>query len=257
MSLDPALIALANEMAQAAGSVIRRYFRTPVGVDTKADESPVTIADREAELAMRALLERQRPQDGVLGEEHGRERLEAEYVWVLDPIDGTKAFITGMPVFGTLIGLLHRGRPALGIIDQPISGERWLGLAGAVTTLNGQRLRTRPCPSLDKAFLYSTAPDMFKGDDAVAYERVRTRVRQPRFGGDCYAYGLVAMGFADLVIEASLQPYDYCAVIPVIEGAGGVMTDWQGKPLTIESDGRVVAAGDRAAHAAALQALAG
>jgi inositol-phosphate phosphatase/L-galactose 1-phosphate phosphatase/histidinol-phosphatase len=257
MPLDPALIALANEMAETAGSVIRRYFRTPVGVDTKADESPVTIADRETEAAMRTLLERRRPRDGILGEEHGRERLDAEFVWVLDPIDGTKAFITGMPVFGTLIGLLHRGKPVLGIIDQPIMRERWLGVAGTGTTLNGKAARVRPCPSLDKAFLYSTAPDMFKGDDAIAYERVKTKVRQPRFGGDCYAYGLVALGFADLVIESSLQPYDYCAVIPVIEGAGGVMTDWQGKALTIESDGRVVAAGDKAAHAAALKALAG
>ena len=257
MSLDPALIALANEMADAAGAVIRRYFRTPVGVDVKADDSPVTIADRETEAAMRALLARTRPQDGILGEEHGRERLDAEYLWVIDPIDGTKAFITGMPVFGTLIGLLHRGRPVLGVIDQPILGERWLGAAGAPTTMNGKAIRTRPCPSLDKAFLYSTAPDMFRGADAVAYERVRGKVRQPRFGGDCYAYGLLTMGFADLVIEASLQPYDYCAVIPVVEGAGGVMTDWQGKALTIESDGRVVAAGDRAAHAQALAALAG
>lgn len=257
MSLDPALIAIANEMAEAAGSVIRRYFRTPVSVDAKADESPVTIADREAELAMRVLLQQKRPQDGILGEEHGRERLDADYVWVLDPIDGTKAFITGMPVFGTLIGLLHRGRPVLGIIDQPILRERWVGIAGEATIMNGRPVRTRPCPSLDKAFLYSTAPDMFKGENAVAYERVRAQVRQPRFGGDCYAYGLVAMGFADLVIEASLQPYDYCAVIPVIEGAGGVMTDWQGGRLSIESDGRVVAAGDPLAHAAALKVLAG
>ena len=256
MSLDPALIALANEMVDVAGGVIRRYFRTPVGVDTKADESPVTIADRETEAAMRDLLAKRRPVDGIFGEEHGRERLDAEYVWVLDPIDGTKAFITGMPVFGILIGLLRRGRPVLGIIDQPITRERWLGVDGG-TTLNGAPVRVRPCPTLDKAFLYSTAPDMFRGDDAVAYERVREKVRQPRFGGDCYAYGLVALGFADLVIEASLQPYDWCAVVPVIEGAGGVMTDWQGKALSLESDGRVVAAGDRAAHAAALAALAG
>jgi inositol-phosphate phosphatase/L-galactose 1-phosphate phosphatase/histidinol-phosphatase len=257
MSLDPALITLAHDMADAAGTVIRRYFRTPVGVDTKSDESPVTIADRETEAAMRALLAQRRPQDGILGEEHGRERLDAEYLWVIDPIDGTRAFITGMPLFGVLIGLMHRGKPVLGIIDQPILRERWLGVAGQPTTMNGKTIKTRPCPSLDKAFLYSTAPDMFKGADAVAYERVRSKVRQPRFGGDCYAYGLLTMGFADLVIEASLQPYDYCAVIPVVEGAGGVMSDWQGKALTIESDGRVVAAGDRAAHEAALKALAG
>ncbi len=257
MSVDTSLISLAHELAEAAGQVVRRYFRTPVGVDVKPDQSPVTIADRETEAVMRDLLAKRRPQDGIYGEEHGQERTDAEYVWVLDPIDGTRAFITGMPIFGILIGLLHHGRPVLGIIDQPILRERWLGVSGQGTRFNGQPVRTRACPSIDKAFLYSTAPDMFKGEDAARYEQLRSKVRQPRFGGDCYAYGLVALGLADLVVEAELKPYDYCAVVPVIEGAGGTMTDWQGKALDLASDGRVVAAGDKAAHAQALGLLTG
>jgi histidinol phosphatase-like enzyme (inositol monophosphatase family) len=255
--MDQTLIALAHELADAAGQVVRRYFRTPVGVDVKPDQSPVTIADRETEAAMRDLIARRRPQDGIYGEEHGQERTDAEFVWVLDPIDGTRAFITGMPIFGVLIGLLRQGKPVLGIIDQPILKERWLGIQGQGTTLNGQALATRSCPALDKAFLYSTAPDMFKGADAASYARLRDTVRQPRFGGDCYAYGLLALGLADLVVEASLQPYDYCAVVPVVEGAGGVMTDWRGAPLGLHSDGRVAAAGDRACHAQALALLGG
>ncbi len=253
--MDRTLISLAHELADAAGQVVRRYFRTPVGVDVKPDQSPVTIADRETEAAMRELIARRRPQDGIYGEEHGQERTDAEFVWVLDPIDGTRAFITGMPIFGVLIGLLRRGRPVLGIIDQPILKERWLGIEGQGTTLNGQRLASRSCPTVDKAFLYSTAPDMFQGADAPRYDRLRKAVRQPRFGGDCYAYGLLALGLADLVVEASLQPYDYCAVVPVVEGAGGIMTDWQGKALGLGSDGRVVAAGDRACHAQTLALL--
>jgi inositol-phosphate phosphatase/L-galactose 1-phosphate phosphatase/histidinol-phosphatase len=255
--MDDSLIALAHELADAAGQVVRRYFRTPVGVDVKADQSPVTIADRETEAEMRELIGRRRPQDGIFGEEHGAERTDAEFVWVLDPIDGTRAFITGMPIFGILIGLLRQGRPVLGIIDQPILRERWLGVDGQGTRFNGQHVKARACPSVDKAFLYSTAPDMFKGQNEARYERLRSKVRQPRFGGDCYAYGLLALGLADLVVEAELQPYDYCAVVPVIEGAGGVMTDWQNRPLGLGSDGRVVAAGDRAAHAQALTLLDG
>ncbi|MEO8557694.1 MAG: histidinol-phosphatase [Rhodospirillales bacterium] len=257
MSIDASLSNLAHELAEAAGQVVRRYFRTPVGVDVKPDQSPVTIADRETEAVMRDLIGRRRPQDGIYGEEHGQERTDAEYVWVLDPIDGTRAFITGMPIFGILIGLLKRGRPVLGVIDQPILRERWLGIEGQGTRFNGRPVKTRACPSVDKAFLYSTAPDMFKGADAVIYEKLRSKVRQPRFGGDCYAYGLLALGLADLVVESSLQPYDYCAVVPVIEGAGGVMTDWRNQPLGLNSDGRVVAAGDRASHAEALSLLAG
>ena len=249
--------ALAEALADAAGAVIRRYFRQTIAVDDKSDASPVTIADREAEQAMRALIEARFPADGILGEEFGTVRADAEWIWVLDPIDGTKSFISGIPLFGTLVALLHRGRPVLGIIDQPISRERWRGVAGQVSTHNGTKIAARPCPDLAAATLFATSPDMFQGADAAAFARLKSRVKLTRHGGDCYAYGLVASGFIDCVVEASLKPYDYCAMVPIIEGAGGVFTDWQGKKLGLASDGRVIAAGDRDLHKAALATLAG
>lgn len=253
----PEMIALAERLADAAGEVSRRYFRRPVAVEAKGDASPVTIADREAEAAMRRLIAEAFPEHGILGEEHGPERLDAEWVWVLDPIDGTKAFITGKPSFGTLIGLMHRGRPVLGVIDQPITRERWLGAHGRATTLNGEVARVRPCARLDQAYLYSTTPDMFTGARAQAWHRLYGAVYQPRYGADCYAYGLLSLGLVDLVVECDLKPYDWCALVPVIEGAGGLLTDWNGKALTLDSDGCVIAAGDARAHAAAMEVLAG
>ncbi|HEX3501460.1 MAG TPA: histidinol-phosphatase [Stellaceae bacterium] len=255
--IDAARLTLAEALADAAGAVIRPYFRQKIAVDDKADASPVTIADREAEQAMRALIEARYPADGIFGEEFGTVRDGAEWVWVLDPIDGTKSFISGIPLFGTLVALLHHGRPVLGIIDQPISHERWRGVAGSPSTHNGNPIRTRPCPDLAAASLFATAPDMFRGADAAAFARLKAAVKLTRHGGDCYAYGLVASGFIDCVVEASLKPYDYCAMVPIIEGAGGVFTDWQGKPLGLRSDGRVLAAGDRRVHEAALSVLAG
>ena len=249
--------ALADDLADAAGAVIRRYFRQKIAVDDKADTSPVTVADREAETVMRALIEARFPADGIFGEEHGTARADAEWVWVLDPIDGTKSFISGIPLFGTLIALLHGGRPVLGIIDQPISRERWRGVAGQKSTHNGAAIRTRPCSDLAAATLFATSPDMFQGADAAGFARLKAGAKLTRHGGDCYAYGLVASGFIDCVVEAGLKPYDYCALVPVIEGAGGVMTDWQGQALGLASDGRVLAAGDRRVHAAALTRLAG
>jgi len=251
------LVALANSLADAARPIAARYFRTPVTVDDKADLSPVTIADREAETAMRSLLDKHMPRHGVFGEEHGALRTDAEYVWVLDPIDGTKAFITGLPIFGTLIALLHRGRPVLGIIDQPISRERWLGVSGQRTPLNGQPIKVRGCPSLDRAYMYSTAPQMFGGPTAARHQSLAEQVKLFRWGGDCYAYGLLAAGHVDLVVENQLKLYDYAALVAVIKGAGGLITDWQGRELDMNSDGSVLAAGDPATHRAARQILAG
>ncbi|MCA1940198.1 MAG: histidinol-phosphatase [Caenispirillum bisanense] len=251
------LLALANRLADTSGAVIRQYFRTPVAVDDKSDASPVTIADRGAEEAIRAVLAEVVPDHGIIGEEFGRANEGAELVWVLDPIDGTKAFISGKPSFGTLIALLKDGRPWLGVIDQPITGERWIGAAGHGTTLAGKALKTRPCTDLAQATLYATAPEMFKGDDWTAFQRLYQSVKLPRYGSDCYAYGLLALGFVDLVCEADLKVYDWAAVVPVIEQAGGIVTDWQGRPLTPDSDGHVLAAGDARLHAAALERLAG
>jgi histidinol phosphatase-like enzyme (inositol monophosphatase family) len=248
--------ALAHRLADRAGEIQRRYFRTPVSVETKPDDSPVTVADREAEAAMRDLIAAACPGHGILGEEHGRERLEAEFVWVLDPIDGTKSFITGRPLFGTLIALAHRGRPVLGLIDQTILQERWVGVAGESSAWNGRPIGVRACPRLEDAVLFATSPAMFRGrEEKEAFARLQERVRLPMFGGDCYAYGLLAMGFADLVVEAGLAAYDFMALVPVVEGAGGLLTDWRGRALDLGSSGQVVAAGDRRAHAAARDLL--
>jgi len=246
---------LAHELADVAGEVIRPYFRKPLAVDDKADLTPVTIADRAAEEAMRALIELRFPDHGIIGEEYGRVREDAEFVWTLDPIDGTKSFISGVPLFGTLIALTHGGRPLLGIIDQPVSRERWVGAAGCPTTLNGTEVHCRACPELATATLFATSPDMFEGGDAVAFARVTRAVKLTRFGADCYAYGLLAAGFIDLVLEAGLKPYDFCPMVPIIEGAGGVATDWHGAALGLASEGRAVMAGDRRTHRAALALL--
>ena len=255
-SLD-GFLQLASELADAAGTVIRPYFRTKLAVDDKADLSPVTAADRAAEAAMRQLINARFPEHGIIGEEYGRERDDAEFVWVLDPIDGTKSFISGVPLFGTLIALARNGQPILGIIDQPISRERWVGAEGRATTHNGAAIRCRPCPALAAATIFATTPDMFKGADAAAFARAAGAAKLVRFGADCYASGLVALGFADLVIEASLNTYDFGPMGPIVEGAGGIVTDWQGAPLGLASDGRVVIAGDRRAHSAALALLNG
>lgn len=252
------LLRLAAVLADESGAIIRRHFRTGIAVDDKADRSPVTVADREAEAAMRRLIEQHVPEHGIVGEEYGRERTEARYVWVLDPIDGTKSFITGKPLFGTLIGLMHEGRAVLGIINHPALGERWVGARGRPTLFNGRPVGARPCAALAKAALYATSPYMFtQKADAAAFERVHKAVKLAGFGCDCYHYGLVASGTVDLVIEAGLAVYDYVGAIAVIEGAGGVITDWRGRPLGLESDGRVAAAGDPRAHAQLLALLAG
>ena len=255
MTVPAAFVALAHSLADAARPIAARYFRTQVTVDDKTDSSPVTIADREAETAMRALLTKHVPGHGVFGEEHGAERTDAEYVWVLDPIDGTRAFITGLPIWGTLIALLHKGVPVLGVIDQPILKERWLGVTGQPSTLNGQPIQVRACPTLDRAYMYSTSPLMFSGEVTRKHAALADAVKLFRWGGDCYAYGLLAAGHVDLVVENDLKLYDFAALVPVIKGAGGLATDWRGRELDMNSDGSILAAGDPAVHRAAARIL--
>ena len=255
-SVPAELVALAHRLADAARPIAAKYFRTQVKIDDKSDATPVTIADREAETAMRALLTKHVPAHGVFGEEHGAVRTDAEYVWVLDPIDGTKAFITGMPIFGTLIALLHKGTPVMGIIDQPIQKERWFGADGEHATFNGQPATTRACAKLADAYMYSTAPEMFTTPGATSsHETLAKKVKNFRWGGDCYAYGLLASGHVDLVVEYGLKLYDFAALVPVIKSAGGLITDWQGQPLDMHSPGAVLAAGDAAVHRAAMDVL--
>lgn len=256
------LISLAERLADASREVIAHYFRAPVSVDDKADATPVTVADREAEQAMRALIEAARPEDGIIGEEFGTVRPDAEYIWVLDPIDGTKQFITGRPTFGTLIAVAHRERSVLGIIDAPGTEERWTGALGRPTVYvdrDGGRheVGTRRCDAPAKATLCTTSPDMYRGSLAQAFRRLKQSVKLTQYGGDCYNFALLASGFCDIVTDGTLSYYDFAALIPVIEGAGGTITDWEGRPLTPRSAGQVLALGDPAMRAAALDILKG
>lgn len=249
-SVLPEFIAFAHELADSAGGIIRPLFRTPVAVDSKADASPVTIADRNAEHAMREAIMQRYPDHGIWGEEFGWHNKDAKYCWVLDPVDGTKSFIAGIATFGTLISLTRLGVPVLGLIDQPIQQERWVGHSRG-SSLNGQPCSTRPCDALANAVFSTTSPYLF-GDNGQVCETIRQKARYTVFGHDCYAYAQLASGRIDLVVEVGLKPHDFCALRPVIENAGGIMTDWEGKPLTLASDGKVIAAGDKMVHAEVL-----
>ena len=219
------LVAFANSLVDAAREVVLPYWRLGIEVDSKDEperpegESPVTAADRQAEQAMRDLIASRYDKHGIYGEEHGVIRADADWVWVLDPIDGTKSFITGKPLFGTLVACLYHGVPVIGIIDQCVLGERWVGVCGRKTTLNGAPVSTRCCAALCDAMMYATTPHMFAaGHEAGRFAAMCAAVKRPLFGADCYAYALVASGFgADLVVEADLGLYDYCALVPVVE----------------------------------------
>jgi len=249
------LSVFALRLADLAGSISMQHFRRPLAVEHKADASPVTVADRSVEAAMRERIEKKFPTHGIFGEEHGKEKLGGDHLWVLDPIDGTKSFITGMPTFGTLIAYLEEGTPKVGVIDIPATEERWLGVAGRPTLFNGFACQASACRRLSEANIYATSPDIFDAAGSVAFERVSTRAAMRRFGGDCYTYGLLASGHVDAVMEMSLEPYDYLSLVTVIEGAGGVITDWNGQALHERSDGRVLAAATPELHAEILSLI--
>ncbi len=250
-----------EELAAKSGEVILPFFRTSLSVDNKGAIGrfdPVTAADRAAEAAMRARIRQAFPEHGIIGEEYGSEHPDAEYVWVLDPIDGTKSFICGMPAWGTLIGLMRFGKPVFGMMHQPFLGESFTG-DGEAARYRGpagdRELRVRPCAALDDAVLFTTSPLLMSEEDRGAFQRVEQRVRLSRYGGDCYAYCMLAAGHIDLVVETELKPHDIVPLVPIIAGAGGMLTAWDGGPAL--SGGRIVAAGDRRAHAAALELLTG
>ncbi len=256
---EESFVDLASALADAARTISLAHFRQPLAVERKSDTTPVTVADRGIEAMMREEIAKAFPEHGVIGEEEGPHQAGASHVWVIDPIDGTKKFITGNPLFGTLIALLRDGRPILGVIDTPALDERWLGARGLGTRFikNGDSrpARCRACPAIGDAALYTTAPAMFVGPDAAAFQRLADAVHFPLFGGECYAYGLLASGMADIVIEADMGVYDYLSHVAIVEEAGGAISDWRGQPLGLESDHRVIAAGDPACHARALELL--
>lgn len=241
-------IALAHRLADAAGAAIRPHFRSGVASERKEDASPVTLADRAAEEAMRRILKAKRPQDTVIGEEFGTETGTTNRSWVLDPIDGTSGFLAGRAMFGTLIALVVDGWPVMGVIDQPIAGERWVGASGRTTELNGKPVKTRLCRELSEATIATTGPHYFSQHEGDHFMQLasKTDYRRMVMGGDCYNYAMLASGHLDIVCEANLKLYDWAALVPVVEGAGGIMCDWNGDPLHAGSDGHVLALGDPA-----------
>lgn len=253
------LAAFADRLAEASTAAIAPHFRHIATIDNKLSEGfdPVTIADRAAETALRALIEETFPEHGILGEEHGNVRLDAEHVWVLDPIDGTRAFICGLPTWGTLIGLKRDGVPVFGVMDQPHVGERFYGDGKSAWWRRrggeAQTLATRACSRIEDAIFCTTHPGLFKGAERDAYAAIEASVRTARFGTDCYGYAMLAAGQVDMVIETGLQPYDIVALVPIIEGAGGVVTTWNGEPP--QAGGRILACGDKALHAQMLERL--
>jgi myo-inositol-1(or 4)-monophosphatase len=260
--------AFVSRLADISGDAIMPFFRSSIGAQNKAKSGafdPVTEADRGAEAAMRRQIEAQFPGHGIVGEEFGAIREDAAYVWVLDPIDGTKSFISGLPLWGTLIGLKHNGRPCYGMMHQPFTRERFFG-DGAASWWTGpshrigqgqerRRLRTRSCAEISEATVMTTSPRLIRPENLAAYERVENAARLPRFGGDCYAYCALASGHVDLVIEDGLNPYDIVALIPIVEGAGGIVTTWDGGDAA--EGGSIIAAGDKLVHEQAMKLLAG
>lgn len=253
------------EVAQKAADVARTtlnshrdyYLYGNFVFETKEDTSPVTEIDRKVERQIREVIQEMLPNHGILGEEYGADSKDEEFVWVVDPIDGTKQFITGIPVYGTLIALCHHGEPVLGVIDIPAVQERWLGVKGQQTTLNGRPVFTRPCKELSESLMSSSNTEPVLPEHRHGYEKMIESTKWRVYGAACYAYACLASGKLDVSIDSGgMREVDYCALVPVIEGAGGVITDWDGEPLTIHSGRTVVAAGDADLHAQALAILA-
>ncbi|MFT5703921.1 MAG: histidinol phosphatase-like enzyme (inositol monophosphatase family) [Rickettsiales bacterium] len=250
--LNQQIINFSNHLADISSDVIKKYFRQDLGEVKKDNATPVTIADRKSEEVMRAAILKEFPTHGIIGEEFGAINPDAKYQWVLDPIDGTVSFVMGRPIFGTLIALCENGVPILGIINQPINGERWLGFEKK-SSLNGKAIQTRKCSDLSEAILGSTSPFFFQGKDLEMLNRISSKTKYQSqggiiWGGDCYLFGLLAMGQIDVVIEQGLKNHDFAALVPVVKSAGGVITDWKGEELNLNSDGRVLACGDKSIH---------
>jgi len=262
MPVDTAMISFAHKLADIAGEVIRPYFRRQIEVTDKglvkgSVFDPVTAADKGAEQAIRAVIERERPDDGILGEEFPEKNSENGFRWVLDPVDGTRAFITGRHEWGSLIALEENGRAVLGILDQPVLGERFVGVNGEAAFVSEgrrSRLHVRSCADLSEAVLCATHPDAyFSPAEGEAFRRVQRAARMSRFGGDCYLFGVLALGLIDLIVESSFNRWDVAALIPIIEGAGGIISNWEGGSCA--HGGQILAAGDERVHQQAMKLL--
>lgn len=249
---------VATMLADTARTVVRPWFRRGVDVQSKKDESPVTVADRSAERVMRAILAECVPDHGVFGEEFGQDNAGADYQWLLDPVDGTRAFVTGRPLFGTLIALFYKGEPIIGVLDQPVLRERWIGVKGRETQFTsplGGTARTRQNVLLGQAEMSCTSPEMLELAPHEGWKSLKQQARRMTWGGDCYAYGLLALGQIDLIAECDMNPWDWGALVPIVQGAGGVMTAWDGSALRMNGDRTVLAAGSASLHGEAVKVL--
>jgi inositol-phosphate phosphatase/L-galactose 1-phosphate phosphatase/histidinol-phosphatase len=250
------LLEFAGKLADTSGSILRKGFQGVLNIETKADSSPVTQLDKDVEKSLRYMIEEAYPEHGIIGEEFGNIRESSPYQWIIDPIDGTKAFIAGYLTFTTLVALLHNGKPVIGIIDQPILQQRWAAISGQKTLYNGT-----PLPliankkSLEEANIATTSTGYFTDQQAIKLKQLKDNGANIILGGDAYAYAMLASGRVDIVLDVAMKPYDYCALVPIIEGAGGVITDWSGKPLNLLSDGSVIAAASKELHKACLAIL--
>jgi inositol-phosphate phosphatase/L-galactose 1-phosphate phosphatase/histidinol-phosphatase len=251
--IDKNISEFANTLADIASEITKKYFRKNFGEENKSNDTPVTIADREIENAIRNAIIKKFPDHGIVGEEYGSINNDADYKWIIDPIDGTLSFVIGRPIFGNLIALSYKGKPELGIINQPITDERWIGIKNGESKLNNKIIKTRKCNNIEDAILCSTSPAFFKGKDLEVFKLITAKTKYQNqqgviYGGDCYLFGLLAMGSIDIIIESGLSNYDFMALIPIVEAAGGIITDWKGNSLNLNSDGWVLACGDKKMH---------
>lgn len=248
MNILDTYLTFAESLADDAGEIARKYFDTMYGsdIEIKDDQTPVTIADKEIEMKLVERIRANHPDHGIYGEETGKSNMDAEYVWVIDPIDGTKAFIGGRPTFATLIALCHNGKPVLGLIDQPIKRERWAAHSDRNTTMNGDVVTSSREDGLSAALVSTTSMGYFSPDQMMGFQALEHATRSTVLNHDGYAYGMLSQGDMDVVVDAKMKPYDFCALVPVVEMAGGKITDYAGNLVDIHSNGAIIACANEA-----------
>lgn len=250
-----AYLRLAHRLADAAGEIVRPRFRTAFSSELKEDNSPVTEVDTAVETRLREIVAEEQPGHGFIGEEFADDKADAEFAWVVDPIDGTVAFMCGTPLFGTLIALRHGGDYVLGLVDQPISRERWIGADGHGASFNGQAIRTRACPAIGDAVVTTSGPDDYAHVEFPTMRPIHQAARWVLYGSNSYDYGMLAMGLQDITVDAQMGEHDFAAPAALIRNAGGATCDWEGRPLGAGSDGRILMVGDAALVAPCLELL--